>query len=139
MLLARGSWSDTPEVVIGIIKGLLNAGGGDGRSCSGFKETLDEVFAHPIMRLGVVRSLFQSLLRNGREFHRIREDTRFYAMMIAPVLRRVFAEMGRRLAAQGLIDSQDDVYYLKLGELEEIRDWPPEGGGGEGRSYSPKA
>jgi phosphoenolpyruvate synthase/pyruvate phosphate dikinase len=45
-------------------------------------------------------------------------------MKIVPVLKSIFAEAGRRLKDQGVIDHLDDIYYLKLIELREAKEWP---------------
>jgi hypothetical protein len=56
----------------------------------------------------------------------IREDTRFYATLILPVLWRTLLEFGRRLADTGVLDLPEDVFHLKLDELERIDGtWPP--------------
>lgn len=69
---------------------------------------------------------FLGLLTEARWFPQIREDTRFYATLILPVLRRTLLEFGRRLVDTGVLDVPEDVFHLKLDELERIDGtWPP--------------
>jgi rifampicin phosphotransferase len=69
---------------------------------------------------------FLRLLTQARWFPQIREDTRFYATLILPVLGRSLLEFGRRLADTGVLDLPEDVFHLKLDELERIDGtWPP--------------
>jgi pyruvate,water dikinase len=86
----------------------------------------DDVLAHPLLRLPSLRSAFLELLSEARWFQQLREDTRFYATLILPVLRRTLLELGRRLVSVGVLDAPEDVFHLKLDELERIDGaWPP--------------
>jgi pyruvate,water dikinase len=56
----------------------------------------------------------------------IREDTHFYGTLPLPAIRRTLIEFGRRLASCGVLDTPEDVFHLKLAELEQIDGlWPP--------------
>ncbi|MFD0373801.1 PEP-utilizing enzyme [Streptomyces sp. NPDC127112] len=65
------------------------------------------------------------LLEQARWFQQIRDDTRFLAMLPMPAMRQALLEMGRRLAAAGVLDTTADVYHLRLDELDRIGTWPP--------------
>ncbi len=46
--------------------------------------------------------------------------------MALPVIRRILIEFGRRLVSVGVIDTSEDVFHLKLNELEQLEEaWPP--------------
>jgi pyruvate,water dikinase len=46
--------------------------------------------------------------------------------MVLPVLHRMLLEFGRRLAEAGVLDAPEDVFHLKLDELERADAmWPP--------------
>jgi len=49
-----------------------------------------------------------------------REDSHFYFLMPLPILRKSLLEMGRRLCDVGVLDTPEDVFHLRLEELEEI-------------------
>lgn len=63
------------------------------------------------------RVVFAWVARNARERVRDRENLRFERTRVFGRVRRVFVEIGRRLAAQGLLKAAKDVFYL---EVEEV-------------------
>jgi rifampicin phosphotransferase len=126
MLVSQSTWKDAPEVVLGILKGLALAETRPPTKRPAWAAARDELLAHPLLRLSPLRSAFLKLLAQARCFPQLREDTRFYATLILPVLRRTLLELGRRLAAAGILDAPEDVFHLTLGELERVDGtWPP--------------
>ena len=86
----------------------------------------DDVLAHPLLRLPPLRSTFLKLLAEARWLQQLREDTRFYFMLLLPSLRRALLELGRRLVSVEVLDAPEDVFHLKFAELERIDGtWPP--------------
>lgn len=67
---------------------------------------------HPLRRM-----VFARVLRHARGRVRDRENLRFERTRLFGRVRRIFVELGRRLMAEGLLDTPRDVFYL---ELEEI-------------------
>jgi pyruvate,water dikinase len=51
-----------------------------------------------------------------------REDSHFYFLMPLPILRRSLLEMGRRLRDVELLEEPEQVFHLRLEELEVIND-----------------
>jgi pyruvate,water dikinase len=51
-----------------------------------------------------------------------REDTHAEAGWALPIFRRALLEAGRRLGTAGVLDTPEDVYHLRLEELEAIAD-----------------
>ena len=51
-----------------------------------------------------------------------REDSHFYFLLPLPILRRSLLEMGRRLLGVSVLDKPEDVFHLRLEELEAIDD-----------------
>jgi phosphohistidine swiveling domain-containing protein len=120
------TWKDAPEVVLGILKGLALTKSQPQTGQSAWKNARDETLKHPVFRLRSIRSMFLNLLMQARSFMQIREDTHFYATLSLPVIRRTFLEFGRRLVNIGLVKSSEDIFHLKLSELEQIGEsWPP--------------
>lgn len=120
------TWRDAPELVLGIVKGFALA---EPRKASGrpaWEGARDEVLAHPILSLAPLRAAFLGTLATARCLLRIREDTHFDATFILPVLRRTLLEFGRRMVRAGVLDVREDVFHLKLDELERVgATWPP--------------
>lgn len=63
------------------------------------------------------RLIFGWVLRQARERVRSRENLRFERTRVFGRVRRIFVEAGRRLVAEGRLDSADDVFYLQVDEL----------------------
>jgi pyruvate,water dikinase len=66
---------------------------------------------------GPRRRWFRDTLAFAQRFAPLREDALADVGLGWPVLRRLLAELGRRLVAAGLIDTPDDIYWLRLPEL----------------------
>ncbi|HEU4407540.1 MAG TPA: PEP-utilizing enzyme [Polyangiaceae bacterium] len=68
---------------------------------------------------GPRRALFDALLARAQRYAVAREDAVFFLQMGWPVFRRVLLELGRRLAADDVLDAPDDVFFLTAGELRD--------------------
>jgi phosphohistidine swiveling domain-containing protein len=117
-MLSHGTWSERPEVVVGIIKGLLSAGSMGKRSCM-FEEVLEEVLSSSFLGKRPFRGSFVRSLENARVLHKLREDTRFYAMASIPVMKRLLRRAGELLVGEGALEEPADVFYLTVDELDE--------------------
>ena len=60
---------------------------------------------------------FDELLTTLHDFMRIDEEHHFYASRLYRPLRRLYAELGRRLRDAHVIDQPDDIYFLELDEI----------------------
>lgn len=126
---------DDPDVVYGLLKGLVAGGArehsaesppelpgdtGTAGRAQGARRKL--VAALTRGRLGVKkRLLLPRLLRSlaaARAFVAFREDSHFYMFLAFPVIRRVALEIGRRLVERGVLEQAEDIFYLRM---EEIR------------------
>ena len=123
-LVTQPTWSDRPEVVLGMLKGFASeaAPPGQPQPCEQAERAL---FAHPLLRTGPLRTVVRTLLVQARLVQQVRDDTRFLAVLPLPVLRRAILEMGRRLAEAGALGGAEDVFHLRLDELQRVRSWPP--------------
>jgi pyruvate,water dikinase len=63
---------------------------------------------------------FLKLLRWAQDTGPMREDSIFDMGMGHPLVRRMFGELGRRLAAGGAVAAADDIYWLEKLEVEEL-------------------
>ncbi|MGD9405630.1 MAG: PEP/pyruvate-binding domain-containing protein [Anaerolineae bacterium] len=68
---------------------------------------------------GLKRRLFRWSLRWAQTFALVREDSIFDIGLGYPVLRRMLHELGCRLVEAGAIAEADDIYFLKLAEVEQ--------------------
>nr|WP_319717389.1 PEP/pyruvate-binding domain-containing protein [Nonomuraea angiospora] len=117
ILVTTPTWSDAPGTVIDLIKAL--AAGPPARKDG--DDALDRLLRHPCLTAGG-RARMRRRVEAARAGVAFREDSHFYFMMPQPILRRSLLEIGRRLRGQGLLDRPEDVFHLRLPELEAIRD-----------------
>ena len=114
---SQATWSDAPAVVLGLLKGFA---AGELRrespraSCENVRDT---VLKGLWLRFFPLRSVFVMFLAEARCFLQIREDAHFDVTLVLPILRKTALELGRRLVNMRVLDSREDVFHLKLGEL----------------------
>lgn len=114
------TWKDAPDMVLAILKGFAAHPPQRQPTLPTWEAARDEVLRHPLLRLAPMRSAFLSLLAAARVLFKMREDTHFYATMALPTFRRVSLEFGRRLTGAGVLDAPEEVFHLRLAELERI-------------------
>ncbi|HMN60790.1 MAG TPA: PEP-utilizing enzyme, partial [Anaerolinea sp.] len=72
-----------------------------------------------LKRLGwPVKDRFIKLLREAQATAPVREDSITDLGMAHPLIRRMLAELGARLAAAGVIQAAEDIYWLEEAEVE---------------------
>jgi rifampicin phosphotransferase len=65
------------------------------------------------------RPVLRWLFRYNEIYMSERDNHRFYFDRVWYQLRRIYRSFGRRLAAQGVLATADDVFYLGAGEVDE--------------------
>ena len=116
------TWADAPEVALAVIKTAAAAplppqDGG----VPAWQAARDAVLAHPLLGFRPLRERFLNTLEAARTLVPMREDTHFYAALALPVFRRTILEMGRRLVDADVLETSEDVFHLRLAELESLR------------------
>ena len=76
------------------------------------KRVSEALRRHPFRRL-----IFTWVLRNARAGIRTRENLRFERTRVFGRVRRIFAEIGRRLCAFNLLEDSRDIFYLQVEEV----------------------
>ncbi|HSA99590.1 MAG TPA: PEP/pyruvate-binding domain-containing protein [Anaerolineales bacterium] len=126
LTISQPAWKDQPDNVLAILKILAEAEPGQRDSYDAWQRTRDELLANSILGTRLLRTLFLKSLTNARALFQIREDTHFYATLVQPTIRHVALELGRRLVQTGTLDEAEDVFHLRLEEMETLgRPWPP--------------
>jgi pyruvate,water dikinase len=74
------------------------------------------------------RRWFLKLLKNAQESAPLREDGIADIGLGQPQIRRMLAELGRRLAGAGAIGASGDIYWLEAGEVEQMAATLEQGG-----------
>jgi phosphohistidine swiveling domain-containing protein len=71
-------------------------------------------------RRGLRLRIFRNLVQRAQRYAPLREDAIADAGLGWPVLRRMLHEIGQRLVKRLVIDTQDDVFWLTVDELQEV-------------------
>ena len=83
-------------------------------------EAREQATESVLARIGWPRkNWFKKLLEWAQAAGAIREDSIADMGLGHPVIRRMFAELGRRLAVGGAIETAEDIYWLEERELEQ--------------------
>ncbi len=119
VLVTPPTQGEVPETVLGMIK-LLAAE--PPRPPVDPDAALVELLKHPLLQGPRPRARIERWVTAARAGIAFREDSHFYFLMPLPILRKSLLEMGRRLCDVGVLDEPEDVFHLRLEELEEIDD-----------------
>ncbi|RVX38231.1 pyruvate,water dikinase [Nonomuraea polychroma] len=118
ILVTPPTWADDPETVRGLIK-VLAAGPQEQKETD---DALERLLDHPLLRHPRRRARMTRWVTAARAGIAFREDSHFYFTMPLPILRRSLVELGRRLHDKGVLDRPEDVFHLRLEELESFQD-----------------
>ncbi len=76
-----------------------------------------EILVRRSLRSPLRRILFSFVLRNARQAITARENMRFSRSRVYGIARKLFRRVGTILAAGGVLDRSDDVFYLTVPEI----------------------
>ena len=81
-------------------------------------EVLESIRSKPFgaLRVGFVKRLLEYIYK----FLVVRDDERPFADLITMAKKRATTEFGKRLFARGLIEAEDDYFFLGYTEIEEV-------------------
>ena len=119
VLVTPPTQGEAPETVLGLIKVLAAE---PPRQPGDPDHALSELLRHPLLRRRRSRIRIARWVAAARAGMAFREDSHFYFLLPLPILRRSLLEMGRRLRDVGVLDKPEDVFHLRLDELEAIED-----------------
>jgi pyruvate,water dikinase len=119
VLSSSPTWSETPEVVLGLVKVLVGA---PPPKTDQTGNALRELLAHPAMNIPRLRRLVLNAVEQAKAGMAFREDTHFHATALLPPLRRSLLNLGQRLQAADIIDRPDEVFHLRFEELGTMVD-----------------
>ncbi|MEV2272477.1 PEP/pyruvate-binding domain-containing protein [Nonomuraea africana] len=132
ILVTPPTWGEAPEVVLGAIKVLAGpppepAGTADQPDqpdqADQAERALRSLLEHRLLRGRPRRAQrVRRWVEQARAGLAFREDSHFYFTKPLPVLRRALLEMGARLRDVGVLAASEEVFHLRLEELETIGD-----------------
>lgn len=126
--IASPAWRDTPEVVFGILKGMLQddlhkAHQREIDRIARAKEAEDKVKKYYsgglFTVLGIKRQVYK-MIRHARSFVAFRENSHFDVTRSLQVFRILFNELGKRFVRRGILQDSADIFYLSYFEVKNI-------------------
>ena len=82
------------------------------------REVLANIGAKSLGALKV--RVFRAVLSYVHKFLKQRDDERHYYDRITYQTKKVYSELGRRMFERGMLDSDEDFFFLAVGELREV-------------------
>lgn len=80
------------------------------------KASVDRALARHALR----RWVFRRLIRVLEERQPLREAPKFYSLMGMAHIRDLYLEVGRRMMTRGVLEKQEDFFFLSIPEIERI-------------------
>lgn len=80
------------------------------------KASVERALAHRPLR----RRLFRWLVRVLEERLPLREAYKFYLLIGMAQIRDLYLEVGRRMVARGVLEKQEDFFFLSIPEIERV-------------------
>ena len=118
VLVSPPTQVEAPETVLALISMLATKPAESRQHADSLTELLDL----PLLRGRRRRALAQRWVVAARAGIAFREDSHFYFLKPLPILRQALLELGRRLHDAGVLAETEDVFHLRLEELESIPD-----------------
>jgi phosphohistidine swiveling domain-containing protein len=125
--LAAPTWREKPEILWGMLKGILLA---DEDSYlhqdklperrKEAEEKLKRLTARGFFRLLNLGNFSRHLITSARKYNAFRENSHFYLTQAMTVFRTLFLEMGRRLVKRGLLTDEEEIMYLTFYEVKDL-------------------
>ena len=119
LIMTAPTWADDPAPVLGVIKVFLDERP-QPTAAAPSAEAERQLLDHRFVRSPRRRAVLLRALEAARQGIAFREDTHFYATRAMTILRRMLLEAGRRLSEVGVLPKAEDVFHLRLEELEAL-------------------
>jgi pyruvate,water dikinase len=126
--IALPRWSETPDVVLGLLRAQLAANAADPdeveRQAMERRRAAEESLESRLGRGLTVRAklpLLREILSLAQTYTVYRENQRFYLDYILAHLRRLVLEAGNRLERRDIVERAGDVFFLEKTEFLDAR------------------
>jgi pyruvate,water dikinase len=127
------TWGEDPAPVLGFVRGYLDAGEDHSpyrqqarlvEDREGLTKKVLEQVERDLLGRTLVSPIFRWVLDHSQANTRERDTAHFELTRVFPPIRRLLLELGPRWTARGLIDEPDDIFFLRLEEIEEMAQAP---------------
>jgi pyruvate,water dikinase len=122
--LFNARWSETPDYVLGVVRGYLRSIGQSNplenqRQLAGERERLTEQCRRRLKN-PIKRWVFSRSLRRAQKLAVFREELKNQGVRQFAFARRVLLALGQRLKEQGILSCPDDIFFLEISEIEPV-------------------
>jgi pyruvate,water dikinase len=121
LLMSAPTWADAPATVLALVS-VLAAGPPRAPAPESVTAAEERFVHHPVVRRTGTTAAALRVVAAARAGIAFREDSHFHATAALPILRRLVLESGRRLASAGALACAEDVFHLRLEELDSCAD-----------------
>lgn len=122
VLVSPPTWGEAPEVVLTLVKALVDRPPAPAPDTSRSRRAVERLLEHRALRNPRRRARVLATVDAARAGIAFREDSHFHFTRALPILRGALLEIGRRLRDAGVLRETDEVFHLRLDEIEAIRD-----------------
>jgi phosphohistidine swiveling domain-containing protein len=117
-------WREQPDYVLDVVRNFIRSGSRAGPEADQRRhaEERDRLLAELLGRLRnpIKRWVFGYVVRQTQLSAAIRENVKDAAIRVIADTRELVVELGRRLAARGVLAEADDMFFLRLEEIAPI-------------------
>ena len=122
--LFNARWSETPDYVLGVVRGYLRSIGQSDplenqRRLAGERKRLTEQ-CRQRLKNPIKRWIFSWSLRRAQKLAVFREEMKSQAVRQFAFTRRVLLALGQRLHEQGSLSCRNDIFFLEVSEIEPV-------------------
>ena len=123
------TWGDDPEPILSFIRSYLDADEAQSpyrqqerltRERQQMTDTVMKEVKKGLLGRLVIAPLFKRVLLQTQIHTRERDTMHFEMTRLFPPIRRLLLELGSRWTNNGLLDQDDDIFFLSLDEIEEM-------------------
>jgi pyruvate,water dikinase len=120
--IATPRWSETPDDLLRIVQGYLEGAGqcDPSRILEDRTRERERILAECAARLPnpLKRGWFRFLLRRTHEWVVFRENGKSEIIRALAAFRRIYLELGDRMVRRGILDAREDIFFLRVEEIE---------------------
>jgi len=122
--LYNARWSETPDYILGLVRSYIGSIGTTDplesqRKLAARRKELTKK-CRKRLRNPVKRLLFNHLLFRSQQGAVFRENIKCEAVKLLTAMRNTLLELGKRLVAESVLEQPDDIFFLKIEELEPV-------------------
>ncbi|MHC4643283.1 MAG: PEP-utilizing enzyme, partial [Planctomycetota bacterium] len=117
-------WAETPDYILRLVRNYISQIGKTdpvqnaaklARQRKKLEQQCRKKLKNPIKRI-----IFNHLLNRSQQGSVFRENVKSEAIKLVVSLRKMLLEIGKKLTDKGVLKNQDDVFFLRLEELESV-------------------